>query len=108
MYPRDSGRDPVGCVIFRTLSAQDTKDFLTDACFNLDDCKGLCCRRDADGNTSLIINEVVLFARSHVLLDNQASVNVFCNADLLTDVRRSKYGILLNGVQADACSPDWK
>jgi hypothetical protein len=47
-------------------------------------------------------NEVVLFARSHVLLDNQASVNVFCNANLLTDIRRSEHGILLNGVQANA------
>lgn len=47
-------------------------------------------------------NVVVLFARSHVLLDNQASVNVFCDANLLTDIRRSKHGILLNGVQADA------
>ena len=53
-------------------------------------------------SASVTTNEVILFARSHVLLDNQASVNVFCNADLLTDVRRSKHGILLNGVQADA------
>ena len=45
-------------------------------------------------------HEVVLFARSHVFLDNQASVNVFCNGGLLTDIRRSKQGILLNGVQA--------
>ena len=48
--------------------------------------------------------EVVLFARSHVLLDNQASINIFCNADLLTDIRRSKHGIMLNGVQAEAKS----
>ena len=45
-------------------------------------------------------HEVILFARSHVLLNNQASVNVFCNGGLLTDIRRSKQGILLNGVQA--------
>ena len=47
-------------------------------------------------------NEVVLFARGHILLDNQASVNVFSNGDLLTDIRRCEHGILLNGVQADA------
>ena len=42
--------------------------------------------------------EVVLFSKSHVLLDNQASINVFCDANLLTNIRRSKHGILLNGV----------
>ena len=47
-------------------------------------------------------NDVVLFSWGHVLLDNQASVNVFSNGDLLTDIRRSEHGILLNGVQADA------
>ena len=46
--------------------------------------------------------EVVLFSKSHVLLDNQASINVFCDANLLTNIRRSKHGILLNGVQAEA------
>ena len=46
--------------------------------------------------------EVVLFAKSHILLDNQASVNVFCNKNLLTDIRRSEHGILLKGVQANA------
>ena len=46
--------------------------------------------------------EIVLFSQSHVLLDNQASVNVFCNPNLLTDIRRSKHGILLNGVQLKA------
>ena len=49
---------------------------------------------------------MVLFARSHVLLDNQASVNVFCDANLLTNIRRSKHGILLNGVQAQAVPID--
>ena len=46
--------------------------------------------------------EVALFTQSHVLLDNQASVNIFCNPALLTDIRRSRHAILLNGVQSDA------
>ena len=47
-------------------------------------------------------DEVALFTRSHVLLDNQASVNVFCNPSLLTDIRKSEHAILLNGVQLEA------
>ena len=42
--------------------------------------------------------ETILFARNHVLLDNQASVNVFSNADLLTNITGSEHGIILNGV----------
>ena len=34
-------------------------------------------------------DEIVLFTRNHVLLDNQASVNIFCNPSLLTDIRES-------------------
>ena len=47
-------------------------------------------------------DEVALFTRSHVLLDNQASVNVFCNAQLLTSIRKSQRRIILNGVQLEA------
>ena len=47
-------------------------------------------------------NELVLFAQSHVLLDNQASVSIFSNRDLLTNVKRSDNHILINGVQANA------
>lgn len=46
--------------------------------------------------------EVALFTQSHVLLDNQASVNIFCNPALLTDIRRSQHAIILNGVQSGA------
>ena len=45
--------------------------------------------------------ETILFARNHVLLDNQASVNVFSDADLLTNITESEHGIILNGVQRD-------
>ena len=47
-------------------------------------------------------NEVVLFTRSHVLLDIQASVSIFCNASLLTDIRKSQQSILLNEIQREA------
>ena len=48
------------------------------------------------------VDSLVLFLRSHVLLDNQASVSIFSNRDLLTDVKRSENQIILNGVQSDA------
>ena len=44
----------------------------------------------------------ILFSQHHVLLDNQASVNIFNNADLLTDIAKSQQTIVLNGVQNDA------
>ena len=37
-----------------------------------------------------------------MLLDNQASVNIFCNASLLSYIRKSLNAILLNGVQLGA------
>jgi hypothetical protein len=46
--------------------------------------------------------ETILFTKNHVLLDNQASVNIFSNAELLTDITESEHGIILNGVQRDA------
>lgn len=46
--------------------------------------------------------ETILFSRHDILLDNQASVNIFSNSDLLKDIRRAENGITLNGVQADA------
>ena len=48
------------------------------------------------------VDSSVLFSRSHVLLDNQASVCIFSNRDLLTDVKLSENQIVLNGVQSDA------
>ena len=46
--------------------------------------------------------ETALFSRDDVLLDSQASVNVFCNRKLLRNVRDSEKDIILNGVQAGA------
>ena len=47
-------------------------------------------------------DEVALLTQRQVLLDNQASVNIFCNSALLTDIRRSQNAILLKGVQSEA------
>ena len=44
--------------------------------------------------------EKVMFSRYDVLLDSQASVNVFCNLSLLKFVRELDRHIILNGVQA--------
>ena len=41
----------------------------------------------ADETAFITINEVVLFSKSHVLLYNQASVKVFCNTNLLANIR---------------------
>ena len=46
--------------------------------------------------------ELVLFSRDDVLLDSQASVNVFCNQQLLKNIRKSDRQVLLNGVQSGA------
>lgn len=46
--------------------------------------------------------ERVLFSRDDVLLDGQASVNVFCNRELLSNVRESTTKVILKGVQAKA------
>ena len=43
-----------------------------------------------------------MFSRSHVLLNNQASVSIFSNRDLLTNVKLSDNQIVLNGVQSNA------
>ena len=51
------------------------------------------------GAAFVTTDEFALFTRSHVLLDNQACVNIFCNPSLLTDIRKSQHAILLNGVQ---------
>ena len=48
----------------------------------------------------VMTSETVLFSRDDVLLDSQASVNVFCNQKLLRNVRRSDKDVILNGVQS--------
>ena len=47
-------------------------------------------------------DEVCCFSRFDVLLDNEASLNVFSNADLLTDVRKSERSIKVSGIQQGA------
>ena len=46
--------------------------------------------------------ETALFTCEDVLLDSQASVSVFCNKSLLSDIRASSKQITLNGVQSGA------
>lgn len=57
-------------------------------------------RRKISGKVTTV--ERVLFSRDDVLLDSQASVNVFCNRELLSNVRRSAMKVVLNGIQAKA------
>ena len=49
-----------------------------------------------DEGVYLTTHETVLFTRNHVLFDNQATINIFNNIDLLTNVRKSKNTVLLN------------
>ena len=46
--------------------------------------------------------EFSIFTRDDILLDSQASVNVFCNGELLDDIGSSDKEITLQGVQAEA------
>lgn len=55
-----------------------------------------------DESVYLTTHETVLFTKNHVLLDNQATINIFNNIDLLKNIRKSNHTILLNGVQANA------
>ena len=56
-----------------------------------------------DGEVAYVTScELVLFSRDDVLLDSQASVNVFCNPLLLRNVRKSDRQVVLNGVQSKA------
>ena len=44
-------------------------------------------------------DEKCCFSRYDVLLDNEASLNIFNNADLLTDIRKSERSIKVSGIQ---------
>jgi hypothetical protein len=53
--------------------------------------------------TDVIVSlERVLFAADEVLIDSQASVNVFKSKHLLRNIRKSQRSIVLNGVQSGA------
>ena len=57
---------------------------------------------DEEGSVFVTASEVVLFSKDDVLLDSQASVNVFCNPLLLQNVRKSDRQVLLSGEQSGA------
>ena len=44
-------------------------------------------------------DEICCFSRFDVLLDNEASLNIFNNAELLTDLRKSQSTIRVSGIQ---------
>ena len=45
-------------------------------------------------------SEVCLFSQYDDLLDNEASLNIFSNKDLLTGIRRAERTIKVSGVQS--------
>ena len=51
------------------------------------------------GVALLASDEICCFSRFDVLLDNEASLNIFSNADLLTDLRKSGTTIRVSGIQ---------
>jgi hypothetical protein len=63
---------------------------------------------DSDNETAYMTTDVnvsaetVLFAANEVLIDSQASVNVFKSKNLLQNIRKSYRSIVLNGVQSGA------
>ena len=47
-------------------------------------------------------NETALFTRHDVLLDNEASLNIFRDIELLTDVRTSDRLVRMKGVENES------
>ena len=43
-----------------------------------------------------------MFTRYDILLDTEASLNVFCNKDLLTNVTTAKHHVIMTGVDSKA------
>ena len=59
-------------------------------------------KNDEEDSVYVTTSEKILFSKDDVLLDSQASVNVFYNQLLLKNVRKSERQVLLNGVQSGA------
>ena len=55
--------------------------------------------RDDWGVALITASEMCMFSRYEVLLDNEASLNIFSNRDLLTDVRQAVQPIKVSGIQ---------
>ena len=47
-------------------------------------------------------HEKAMFTRYDILLDTEASLNVFCNKDLLTNVTRATHHVVMTGVDSNA------
>ena len=56
--------------------------------------------RDDWGVALVTVSEVCMFSQYDVLLDNEASLNIFSNKDLLTNVRQAKRSITVSGIQS--------
>jgi DnaJ-domain-containing protein 1 len=56
--------------------------------------------RDDWGVALVTASEVCMFSRYDVLLDNEASLNIFSNKELLTNVRRADRSIVVSGIQS--------
>ena len=57
-----------------------------------------------DHNVAMVAKEHCLFSRNELLLDNQASLNVIGNIDLLTNVRKAQRPVSMSGIQAGAAA----
>ena len=51
------------------------------------------------GVSLVTADEICCFSRFDVLLDNEALLNIFNNAELLTDLRKSESTIRVSGIQ---------
>ena len=57
---------------------------------------------DEWGAALITVQETCLFSKTELLLDTQASINIFGNIELLTNVRSAEKPISLSGIQAGA------
>ena len=57
---------------------------------------------DEWGAALIAVQETCLFSKTELLLDTQASINIFGNKELLTNIRQADKPISLSGIQAGA------
>ena len=83
---------------------EQRKGFKEKAHVTLDSPKSEDEEEDIDewGAALISIQESCLFSKNELLLDNQASLNIFGNKDLLTNIRTAEKPISLSGIQAGA------
>ena len=57
---------------------------------------------DEWGSALVTTLEQCMFSKYDVLLDNEASLNIFSNGDLLTGIRKSSRPVIVSGIQRDS------